>query len=653
MIELYVALVILGFGYLINQNKPPMKVLNTSASNASKPPMPSQTNVYTSTYLQDAKKIEFDAVHKDAMKRQSNMNGFSQLAGKDVNMRHTNMLPFVKGNVKQNMDPRANSSLLERYGNGSGEYFKKREIEPMFSLQQNVRTLDLNMPNVAQDRMVESRMKNNVLPFEQIRVGPGLGQGFDNKPIGGFQQDINDYIMPRSVDDLRAANKPKETFDNRMLNGISSSAVKGATIGVMNKNKDKSLFYENSPDRYMKTTGAYMKPAQNPRPTLKNQKACNTSYQGGAFASTKASEQRSEFADTMRNVLAAFGIGIPTLKGQTNDYGKSTITNVNNERSKHTDTSGFESNLTSIVKAIVKPIEDIIKTTKKEFMLQSSGNGIMSAQFPKKMTVNDSNQVAKTTLKETLIHDTTINNLRPNQTRGMVYQQDKAKTVGRETLERYANNMNVGNTVQSKMVKSSDPMRTTIKQTTLSDRLGNTDGRTAINSAYINENVEMKMTQKETMIDNDYTGQINAKGNNDGYQNLDIDLKDTLRQDPDEYTGIATNSVAAASTFDYIDNMYSNCLKENALVIDHKPTMTGPKEMNNEVNMTINKVNLDNPDFMMAKATTVEMARYDDEAEQHAFTRNKQCYEDESDRLDVEILEPFKKNPYTQSLSSF
>ena len=44
------------------------------------------------------------------------------------------------------------------------------------------------------DRIVPSKNRNNVLPFEKINVGPGINDGYSAMPSGGFHQDMRDQI---------------------------------------------------------------------------------------------------------------------------------------------------------------------------------------------------------------------------------------------------------------------------------------------------------------------------------------------------------------------------------------------------------------------------------------------------------------------------
>ena len=102
----------------------------------------------------------------------------------------------------------------------------------------------------------------------------------------------------------------------------------------------------------------------------------------------------------LRNVSIAHGFD---SENENSDYGKHSFVAAPNERDT-TNTCKHNSNITTIVKAITKPLEDIMKKTKKENVswLGSRPNGNMNAQIPAKQTVYDPNDVAKQQLRKLL-----------------------------------------------------------------------------------------------------------------------------------------------------------------------------------------------------------------------------------------------------------
>ena len=90
-------------------------------------------------------------------------------------------------------------------------------------------------------------------PVEKIYVGPGLNEGFESQPSGGFHPDTRDYAMPRTTDELRVKTNPKQSFEGRILPG-QGIAKRGQFSKMRKNNPDR--FYIQGSDRLMKTTGA-------------------------------------------------------------------------------------------------------------------------------------------------------------------------------------------------------------------------------------------------------------------------------------------------------------------------------------------------------------------------------------------------------------
>ena len=118
------------------------------------------------------------------------------------------------------------------------------------------------------------------MPEQPIHVGPGLNKGFTSKPSGGFQQaNTRDYVMPKTTDELRSLNNPKESYYGRIIPGKKIS--KPGIMGKLDK-KTPDSFYINTPARYMTTVGSVTKEKQKPEIIIKEQNRKNTekSYTG-------------------------------------------------------------------------------------------------------------------------------------------------------------------------------------------------------------------------------------------------------------------------------------------------------------------------------------------------------------------------------------
>ena len=71
--------------------------------------------------------------------------------------------------------------------------------------------------------MNEPILHNNILPTEQIKVGPGTKNTNLEKPSGGFHQDqFRDFQIYKNIDELRVKTNQKETYDARNVDGIKN-----------------------------------------------------------------------------------------------------------------------------------------------------------------------------------------------------------------------------------------------------------------------------------------------------------------------------------------------------------------------------------------------------------------------------------------------
>ena len=235
--------------------------------------------------------------NRDAGVGNGNCNGnsqvYSELTGGYMNkndFKHNNMVPFFKKST-QNTETFQNQNLLD-FHTGRDQFFHpKRERKPMFAP-----TPDLGHVCGApapQDRELEryiaSAKKQNELPFEKIRVGPGLNKGFTGAPTGGFHDlTQRDYAMPKSTDQLRTANNPKLQYKGRVTSGKSDIDNRGM-IGQVIKTTPDSFYINDGVERAFTTTGAYVKDTQRPTVLIKDtNRQCTSAneYTGVAEAMT-------------------------------------------------------------------------------------------------------------------------------------------------------------------------------------------------------------------------------------------------------------------------------------------------------------------------------------------------------------------------------
>jgi len=726
MIEVYLAVSLLGIGYIFNKhNNKSIKAADPNSVKIHKPSLVA-ISAYDTNNVEKAKIVEQETV----IKHLSSKNQFtSELLNKPFakgDYVHNNMVPFFKGSgTNQNVDPYANVSVLEMYGVKDDSFKPKKEINPLFAPTENIKPIT-NIQDV-QDRMFVSRLQNNVLPFKQEHVGPGLGKEFGSMPSGGFNPLSNEAmykagVLPKTVDDLRVKTNPKESYVNRVI--LGKKIDKRSQLGTVNTNENKSTFFAQGPERYLKTTGAFLKATKSSDVLLKDtHRKITKEYKGNPHVN-KGLEMRSQVRAPLRNALPGFGKGLATLTtvapaASKFDYGKGTIQVYANERDI-TSTKTYQGNITTVVKSIIAPIQDMLKRNKKEFYVESAREfGNMSIQIPEKMTVRDPNDVTRTTIKETTIHDGQQLNLK-GTTKNSVYNPDSiAKTTIKETLihdgqqlnltgapnitvynpnsiarttikETLIHDTQLGNIVppnkESKFRSDLDPharktvretldepdkianmkppafkqtvydpdeiARKTIKETTLMcDVLGGVNAKERLNGGYQDKEMEAKITMKETYVDNDYYGAATT-GTGEAYKNMSFDVRETMKENHEEYFGNAADQLGERP-MDYssiVNNATTNGIRASTLVVDHEPTLNNVKVINGPdgVKMNIKKMTIETREPELQRVVNASVPKSSMQ-ESDTYTRERQCYEHD-DRIDPDILEPFRKNPYTQPL---
>jgi len=446
---------------------------------------------------------------------------FSSLAGQNIeSFTHNNQVPFFKGSNKQSVDPFANQSLLENFSGMNTFKLEKKAVEPMFKPTQNLSYVNgtPGQTNEVLDRFVPSLYRTNETPTNPVIVGPGLNKGFTAEPTGGFQQfSIQEFALPRTTDEIRTLNNPKLSYEGRAT-GAPVAAVTNRGIHGAVKHRQPDKFFIQTPDRYLTTTGANLKPQMpgkfDARATSRQD---SVSYEGVAGpASTHIESLRPSVRDSTNINFTSTGMRNANLQnygeGDKFDFSKSSFFARPNER-QSTEDRTVVSNLTSLVKAIIAPILDVFRNTRKEDVLGNPNKvGYMSVQGPNKPIVWDPNDTARTTVKETNIHNNHNGNMGNNNKKVPVYDPNNiARTTVKETNIHNNHTGNMGN--NNKKVPVYDPndtARTTIKETNIHNNYNGNMGANNKKVPVYDPNDTARTTIKETNIHNNHNGNMGA-----------------------------------------------------------------------------------------------------------------------------------------------
>jgi hypothetical protein len=362
-----------------------------------------------------------------------NIQQFYSLSGDYMDTKmftHNNMVPFNGGKPKGQIYNNNNAeTILDNYvGNGS-QVIKKIEQAPLFKPQENVQWT-YGMPDMSdfyQSRQNPVNRNNMVKPFESIRVGPGLDKGYTADGSHGFNagMEARDKWLPKTVDELRVATNPKQEYDLNGLQGPAQSVIKNVGIEGKVEKYRPDTFFINTQDRWLTTTGAekagQLVPDYIVKPSTRNE---TTTYQHGtpnAVLKT-ASYVPTRHEQSKRTQLEGFDVGhsVATksapLQHLAVDNHHSSHTNYENNRSVNQQPQTFGSGFSKAVGAVIAPIMDILKPSRKEeYTCNMRVYGNIAGEVPGNyvMTPGD---IPNTTIKETTLYQPNgfINNQKDN-----------------------------------------------------------------------------------------------------------------------------------------------------------------------------------------------------------------------------------------------
>jgi len=639
-------------------------------------------NIYSSTYYTDVKRDELIRGTKMYNKAQNPMETgivprpafasmFSGIEESDDNLSgmkmekqdyiHNNMVPFLKGNVTQNVDVERMSNYTDRMSGNDSLYMKKTEVPCLFKPSINDQVCSRGMRNndeFLKSRVVDPLSRNNEFPIQQIRVGPGLNRGYSSAGVGGFQQ--TDALRYAAPPDLQA-NKPKtdqtsKTFQIPFQGPKTNNVTKRSMTENVVKNLPERTFEQNK-ENFFVTTGAYTKPTERSNQNIKETNAPlgHIEYTGGA-------------KDTVN------------LQNTNDDYGKANVVVYDNERNNY-ETKTVVTNLTSLVNAVVNPLVDTMKNSIKEYLIDAPRQeGMMNPQMPQAVTVHDPNDITRTTIKETTIHDSEKLNLKGEDGTYSALQddaktttkettihdaeklnlkgedgtytaiQDDAKTTTKETLIHDSAKLNV-KAGEGTYTEIQDKARTTTNETlAVKDVYRNIGGVVYKTVAYSTDLVA-KTTTKETTIHKTegFLGGI-LEGLFGGYLSSKPFAKDTNKQSThNEYIGSGNTNVKEQMSHLATDNAEIDGTREKILMdAGHTPNggQSSLSKINNgNINMKSNKSIVES--LAPRKMHNVEKVyQPTPNSNVNGITKESSQLNSYENRLDKDTLSSLKTNPF-------
>ena len=643
---------------------------------------PSSDNLYSSTYYTDVKKDELIRGTKMYNKAQNPMETgivprpafasmFAQIEDMNDNLSgmkmessdyiHNNMVPYLKGNVTQNVDVERMANYSDRMSGNDPMYMKKTEVPCLFKPTINEQVCTRGMKNnedFLKSRVVEPLSRNNEFPIQQIRVGPGLNRGFSSAGIGGFQQ--SDTLKYAAPPDLQA-NKPKtdqtsKTFKIPFQGPKTNSITKRSMSENVAKNLPERTFEKNK-ENFFVTTGAYTKPTERSNQNIKNTNAPlgHIGYNGPAK-------------------------DMVTVQNTNSDYGKANVVVYDNERNAY-ESKTVVTNLTSLINAVVSPLVDTMKNSIKEYLIDAPRQeGMMNVQMPSAVTVHDPNDITRTTIKETTISDAERLNLKGEDG---TYSglQDDARTTIKETTISDSEKLNLKGE-DGTYSGLQDDLRTTTKETlihdaehlnikagegtyteiqdkpriTTNETIGVKDvyrniGGVVYRTVSYSADLVAKTTTKETTIHKTegFLGGI-LEGLFGGYLSSNPFAKDTNKQSThNQYIGSGNTGVKNQMSHEATDNAEIDGTREKMLIdAGHTPNggQSSLNKINNgSINMKSNKSIVES--LAPRKMQNVDkIYQFTPNSNAGGITKETEQLNSYENRLDVSTLSALKNNPF-------
>lgn len=613
-------------------------------------------------------------------------------------MYHNNMEPFFGGSVKQNMDPKVNRTTLETFTGTDPVYSHKKEIKRFFPVEKNPFTNGLPVQsNRELERYIPSNLglKTSQLPFEQVKVPPGLNQDPNNLEADiGFHDDYRPQF--KTANELRV--NPKSNYKGRVVGKKSYISNRTNSIPVKSRRPVDLSYTTNPNDKSRKyrpleqnTLGGIQKPTdldQNGivfRTQERDQYGHRIEEHGGPGigevkkdytvphmrVSNKPSYKRQIIGPRAANkkdyVVPHTRISNrPTYRvaprfvkkgrdaGQQYNYDDLAKTTIKEQtvKRKHPHIN------IGTYKDIQKHHYDQARVTTKEQFEDRKHPHINVGTYKSSTAYDEDNWKARTTIKQQLAGQNVTANVSAlcNGRKNTTHLFDKSRITQKEQLIDKNVTANVAGSHKYKNTTHPfDQSRVTLKEQLVSENVtANVDGNNQYRSI-TNPFDDARITIKQQVSDKNITPNVNSGNQYRHISNPLDDARITIKQQTQKHEHSHINPDADVHEQTSRQNMYNaeiNALKE-LTVQRRKPVHQGTK--------TIPEKSLYNIESTKLQYNTYDKTRRIGKVWgpttniKSQITAQGPIYCDktlQNDRLNPNILKAFKDNPYTQSLQS-
>ena len=359
---------------------------------------------------------------------------YMSLTGEKINtksFKHNNMTPFYGAkNTGLTYNISQTDTILDNMVGSGSTQINKGSQAPLFKPQENMNWTHgaPNNSDFYKSRMesVLTQRKHNEKPWTSENVGPGLGKSYASEGSHGFNAGImsRDEWKPKTVDDLRTTNNPKQTFSLKDHEGPLSSIVQNrAEQAKVNKNRPDRHFH-HGPQRYFTSnvTNSSTLRAENILPDM-NRATTTVEYMGipSSAAFSTATKSNQNFQKKKKDHIYGEVMGIPSaLSSQMTLQNQDAYMNNNTYRAKNMANMNeqFYGNIQGVVNAMGEPapIKDDLRPTKKELIFENVNSTTGKGSYVSKVGaggeyVYDPDDIPKETIRQTTNYSVSDNNI--------------------------------------------------------------------------------------------------------------------------------------------------------------------------------------------------------------------------------------------------
>jgi hypothetical protein len=584
---------------------------------------------------------------------------------------HNNMVPFYKSTITQDIryDSRGKEGKLELY---TGQYKlnadQKQEVGRFFEPVKGLTNIYGSSEVRDMSRYVPSNLgkKHNEAPIERVRVGPGLNQGYTAQPSGGMHQTLR--IRPKPIEELRV--DPVLETEGRIKPG-KAPTERRTMVAQMYRNRPELLVENKKGERNFTTVGSVSGRTLRPNVIVRDTHRKKSRFlithgkysEGGAQAAipkSKISRNQNFFNTPFRNAHRVKHEQGDAGKG--GDYGRSSYKSYINNRVL-TGLTNFILNPRGVADKLKTRMQDKVRKTRKQHYIRSARiygqlGGTGAARPSAQPAYDPVAWAARTTIRETTEDSKHVGIVGTTQRRQVAYDPKvRARTTIRETTED-SKHVGIVGTAQRKQI-AYDPKvraRTTIRETTEDSKHVGIVGTAQRKQIAYDPKVRARTTIRETTENGTRVGNTaSVKTGGGGYATTNWEAKSTQKQflSDNEYTGIGNASDKKMVSTEAAYNARVNVMKER-VAKGRRPGGGGPRFGHQEIKVEAKKLEEDRMNQRAHMKDSGVGNIFNPNATTFCTNTSERNHLPQLDtRLDVGLLDAFKRNPLTQSLSSY